>query len=47
MIFEYEEKYAEEVKDLLVELQEHIVNIDKKYIIKLHLHIASFIFLKL
>ena len=30
MIFEYEEKYAEEVKDLLVELQEHIVNIDKE-----------------
>ncbi len=30
MIIEYEEKYAEEVKDLLVELQEHIVNIDKE-----------------
>ena len=32
MIIEYEEKYAQEVKDLLVELQEHIVNIDvEKY----------------
>ena len=30
MIIEYEEKYAEEVKDLFVELQEHIVNIDKE-----------------
>ena len=31
-IIEYEEKYAQEVKDLLVELQEHIVNIDvEKY----------------
>ena len=29
MILEYEEKYAEEVKDLLVELQEYIVSIDK------------------
>lgn len=27
-IIEYEEKYAENVKDLLVELQEHLVDID-------------------
>jgi len=27
-IIEYEEKYAEDVKDLLVELQEHLVEID-------------------
>lgn len=30
MIIEYEPKYEEEVKDLLVELQEHIVSIDKE-----------------
>ncbi len=30
MIIEYELKYEEEVKDLLVELQEHIVSIDKE-----------------
>ncbi len=30
MIIEYESKYIEEVKDLLCELQEHIVNIDKE-----------------
>jgi len=30
MIIEYETKYDEEVKDLLVELQEHIVSIDKE-----------------
>ena len=29
MIIEYNSKYNEEIKDLLVELQEHIVNIDK------------------
>ena len=28
MIIEYDEKYKEEVKDLLVELQEYIVSID-------------------
>ena len=28
MIIEYEQQYAENVKDLLVELQEHIQNID-------------------
>lgn len=30
MIIEYIEKYKENVKDLLCELQEHIVNIDKE-----------------
>ncbi len=30
MICEYEEKYREEVKDLLVELQEYIVSIDRE-----------------
>ncbi len=30
MIIEYEEKYIEEVKDLLVELQEYIVDLDKE-----------------
>ena len=30
MIIEYAEKYKEEVKDLLVELQEYIVSIDKE-----------------
>ncbi len=30
MIIEYDEKYKEEVKDLLVELQEYIVSIDKE-----------------
>ena len=30
MIIEYEKKYDENIKDLLVELQEHIVNIDKE-----------------
>lgn len=30
MIIEYNEKYKEEVKDLLVELQEYIVSIDKE-----------------
>lgn len=30
MIIGYEPKYVEEVKDLLVELQEHIVSIDKE-----------------
>lgn len=30
MIIEYDEKYSEEVKDLFVELQEHLVNIDKE-----------------
>ena len=29
MIIEYEEKYIEEVRDLLVELEEYIVSIDK------------------
>ena len=30
MIIEYESKYDEDIKDLLVELQEHIVSIDKE-----------------
>lgn len=30
MIIEYNEKYNEEIKDLLVELQDYIVNIDKE-----------------
>ena len=30
MIIEYDEKYKEEVKDLLVELQEYIISIDKE-----------------
>lgn len=31
MIIEYESKYDEEIKNLLVELQEHIVQIDKEH----------------
>lgn len=31
MVIEYEAKYEEEIKDLLVELQEHIVQIDKEH----------------
>ena len=30
MIIEYNEKYKEEVKDLLIELQEYIVSIDQE-----------------
>ena len=30
MIIEYNEKYIEEVKDLLVELQEYIASVDKE-----------------
>ena len=30
MIIEYDSKYNEDIKDLLVELQEHIVSIDKE-----------------
>ena len=30
MIIEYDEKYNENIKNLLLELQEHIVNIDKE-----------------
>ncbi len=29
MIIEYEEKYLDDVRDLLVELEEYIVSIDK------------------
>ena len=31
MIVEYEEKYLEDVRDLLVELEEYILTIDKKW----------------
>ena len=31
MIVEYEEKYLEDVRDLLVELEEYILNIEKKW----------------
>ena len=31
MIVEYESKYDEEIKKLLVELQQHIVQIDKEH----------------
>lgn len=30
MIIEYDEKYNENIKNLLLELQEHIVKIDKE-----------------
>ena len=36
MIVEYEEKYLEDVKDLLVELEEYIVSIDKDHLDQLH-----------
>ena len=35
-IIEYEDKYLEDVKDLLVELEEYIVSIDKDKLDKLH-----------
>ena len=35
-IIEYEEKYLEDVKDLLVELEEYILTIDKDYLDQLH-----------
>ena len=35
-IFEYEEKYLDDVKDLLVELEEYIVSIDKDSLDQLH-----------
>ena len=36
MIVEYEEKYLEDVKDLLVELEEYILTIDKDHLDQLH-----------
>ena len=36
MIIEYEEKYLENVKDLLVELEEYIISIDKDNLDLLH-----------
>ena len=35
-IVEYEEKYLEEVRDLLVELEEYIISIDKDNLDQLH-----------
>ena len=35
-IVEYEEKYLEDVKDLLVELEEYIISIDKDNLDQLH-----------
>lgn len=36
-IIEYEDKYLEDIKDLLVELEEYIVSIDKDNLDQLHL----------
>ena len=36
MIIEYEEKYLEDVKDLLVELEEYLVSIDKDNLDQIH-----------
>jgi len=36
MIIEYEEKYLDDVKDLLVELEEYIISIDKDNLDALH-----------
>ena len=35
-IVEYEDKYLEDVKDLLVELEEYIVSIDKDHLDQVH-----------
>lgn len=35
-IIEYEDKYLEDVKDLLVELEEYIISIDQDYLDQLH-----------
>ena len=35
-IIEYEDKYLEDIKDLLVELEEYIVSIDKDYLDQVH-----------
>ena len=36
MIIEYEDKYLEDVKDLLVELEEYIISIDEDHLDQLH-----------
>lgn len=36
MIIEYNEDYLEEVRDLLVELEEHIVSLDKDHLDRIH-----------
>lgn len=36
MIIEYEDKYLEDVKDLLVELEEYIISIDKDNLDRIH-----------
>ena len=35
-VIEYEDKYLEDVKDLLVELEEYIVSIDKDHLDQVH-----------
>ena len=35
-IIEYEEKYLEDVRDLLLELEEYILSIDKDHLDQLH-----------
>ena len=35
-VIEYEDKYLEDVKDLLVELEKYIVSIDKDYLDQVH-----------
>jgi len=35
-IIEYEEKYLEDVRDLLVELEEYIISIDKDELDRIH-----------
>lgn len=35
-IIEYQDKYLEDVKDLLVELEKYIVSIDKDYLEQVH-----------
>ena len=35
-IIEYEDKYLEDVKDLLVELEEYIISIDQDHLDQLH-----------
>ncbi len=36
MIIDYEEKYLEDVRDLLVELEEYIISIDEDHLDRLH-----------
>ena len=36
-VIEYEDKYLEDVKDLLTELEEYIVSIDKDHLDQVHL----------